>query len=97
MNELRCFKFVIALVLKLKKKMINEDRTKYSVFHSNSKAEINIHDVDIDSIFGSIYSIIMTKIQISVIEQNINVSKYKPLSVSSYVTLLKELNHSKKL
>ena len=29
-------------------------------------------------------------------EQNINVSKYKPLSGSSYVKLPKELNHSGK-
>ena len=29
-------------------------------------------------------------------EQNINVSKYKPLSGSSYIKLPKELNHSGK-
>ena len=30
------------------------------------------------------------------IKQNINVSKYKPLSGSSYIKLPKELNHSRK-
>ena len=29
-------------------------------------------------------------------EQNINTSKYKPLSSSSYIKLSKELNHSRK-
>ena len=32
----------------------------------------------------------------SVIEQNINFSKYKPLSGSGYIKLPKELNHSRK-
>ena len=32
----------------------------------------------------------------SMIEQNINVSKYKSLSGSNYINLLKELNHSRK-
>ena len=33
----------------------------------------------------------------SVIEQNANFSKYKPLSGSSYIKLPKELNHSRKV
>ena len=32
----------------------------------------------------------------SVIDQNINISKYKPLAGSSYIKLLKELNHLRK-
>ena len=32
----------------------------------------------------------------SVIEQNISISKFKPLSGSSYIKLPKEINHSKK-
>ena len=32
----------------------------------------------------------------SVIDQNINISKYKPLAGSSYIELLKELNHLRK-
>ena len=96
------------LGLKIEKnKIINENETKYSTFYSNSKAETIIHDADINSILESIDSTIMTKIQKyhaegsgwtigSVIEQNINISKYKPLSGSSYIKLPKELNHSRK-
>ena len=32
----------------------------------------------------------------SVIDQNINISKYNPLAGSSYIKLLKELNHLRK-
>ena len=60
MNKLRDFKFVITLVLKLKR-TINENQTKYSTLFSNSKAETNSHDADIDSILESIYNAIMTK------------------------------------
>ena len=60
MSKLRDFKFVITLVLKLKR-TINENETKYSTLFSNSKAETNSHDADIDSILESIYNAIMTK------------------------------------
>ena len=33
---------------------------------------------------------------VSVIERNINISKWKPLNGSSYINLPKELNHSRK-
>ena len=71
---------------------MKKDETKYSTFFSNSKTEKIIHSTPIDSISESIFSMIVTKIQkyqakgsgwtiTSVIEQNINISKYKPLSV----------------
>ena len=71
----------------------------------NSKAETTIHDSDIDIMFETMYTTIMTNIRKfqakgsgwtinSVIEQNINVSKHKLLSGSSYIRLQKELNHS---
>ena len=50
LNKLRGFKFAITLVLKVKKKQ-NKDETKYSTFSSNSKAETNIHNSDIDNPF----------------------------------------------
>ena len=89
------FKFVIALVLKLNK-TINNDETKYSTFYSNSKAEINIHNTDTNSILKSIYCTIMTKIRKYqtegssstidlVTEQNITISKCQSLSDSSYI------------
>ena len=60
MSKLRDFKFVITLVLKLKR-TINENETKYSTLFSNSKTETNSHGADIDSILESIYNAIMTK------------------------------------
>lgn len=44
-------------------KTINENETKYSTFYLNSKAETFTHDSDIDNVFESIYSRIITKIQ----------------------------------
>ena len=78
-----------------------EDETKHSGFYSNTKAETIIHNSDIDHVLGSVYSTIMTKIQKyqtedsgwatnSVIDENIRISKYKPLSESSYIKLQKE-------
>lgn len=58
LNELSGFKFVIIMVLKLKKKTINKDETKHSNFYSNSNTETNIHSTDIDNLFKSIYSIV---------------------------------------
>ena len=51
------------MVLKFRKKTINEDETKYSIYYSKLKAETSIDDADIDSLFESIYSTIMRKIQ----------------------------------
>ena len=53
---------LLTLILKFRK-TINEDETKYISFYSNSKAKIVIQSWDIDSIFESVYSTIMTKIQ----------------------------------
>ena len=100
MNKLSGFKFVVTFVLKFKE-TINGDETKYSTFYSNLKAETIIRDADVDSILESIYSIISAKARKyqaessgwtidSVIEQNIDVSKYKPLSGSNCIKLPKE-------
>ena len=51
------------MVLKFKKTTINKDETKYSTCYLNSKTETINHDTNIDSIFESIYSAIMTKMQ----------------------------------
>lgn len=89
------------LGLKTKK---NEDKTKCSTFFLNSKTEKVIHNSDIYNVQELMYNTIMTKIQRYqsagwtldwVIKQNINNSKYKHLSGSSYTKLLKELNHSR--
>ena len=60
--ELKGFKFVTSLVIvfKITKR---DDATKYSTFHSNSKAERIIIERDIDDVFESIYSKIISNIQ----------------------------------
>ena len=95
------------MFLKLKK-TTKKDETKYSTFYLNSKAETVIHRPDTDNVFESIYSKIKTKIWKyqaegsgwtinSVIEQNINNSKYKLLNSSSYIKLPKQLNDTRKV
>ena len=62
MTELRGFKFVTTLVI-LFKKIESDDETKYSTFYSNSKAEAVVNESNIDDIFQSIYTTIMSNIQ----------------------------------
>ena len=96
------------LVLEFKK-IGNEDKTKYSTFYLNlnSKVETIINESDINDVFESIYSKITLNIQKplgkglgwtlgSVVDHNINMSKYSPLPGSSYIKLTKQLNHPKK-
>ena len=101
---MRGFKFVTTLVLEFKK-IESDDKAKYSTFYMNPKAEIN--ESDIDDLFESIYIMIISNIQKflgkslgwiidSVVDQTINISKYKPLSGSSYIKLPKKLDHRKK-
>ena len=52
------------LVLVFQKKE-SEDATKYDNFYSSSKAEIINNESDIDDVFQSIYTIIITNMQIS--------------------------------
>ena len=76
--------------------MEKNDNTKYSIFYTNLKAEIIINESDIDDVFKSICSTIISNIQKSlrrgsgwvtdlVIDRNINGSSYSKLS--------KELDH----
>ena len=50
------------LVLEFKK-IENDDKTKYITFYSTSKAEAIINETDIDDLFQSIYSTIISNIQ----------------------------------
>ena len=94
------------LVLQFKK-IQSDDKILYSTFYSNSKAETFINENDIDDVFESIYSTIISNMQKyigqgsgwiidSVIDHNINISKYNPLADSSYIKLPKELDHPRK-
>ena len=71
------------------KKIESENKTKHDIFYSHSKAETIIHKSDIDDVFKSIYTTIISNIQKSlgkssgwvtdsVIEHNISISKYNP-------------------
>ena len=103
-KEFKGFKFVKTLVLEFKKTEV-DDETKYGIFSLSSKADTVIDESDIN-VFESIYSGAISNIQISVrknsgfiinsvLDHTINISKYKPLSVYSYMTLPKELDHPK--
>ena len=89
------------------KKIEYEDKIKYDNFYSSSKAEIIINESDIDNVFQSIHTTIITNIWKSlekgsgqfidsVIDPTISISKYNPLGGSSYMKLLQELDHPKK-
>ena len=106
MTQLKGFKFVSKLVLMFKK-IKSEAKTKYDTFYSSSKAEIIINESDIDDVFQSIYSTIISNIQKSLgkvsgwiidsaIDQTISISKYNPLARSSYIKLPRELDHPRK-
>ena len=101
MTELRGFKFVATLVLVFKK-IESDNKAKYDTFCSNSKAEVIINKNGINlyySYIKNIQTILRNRlgwIIDSVIEHNINISKYSPLSGSSYIKLPKELDHPSK-
>ena len=83
MTKLRAFQFVTTLFLEFEN-IESDDKTKYDTYYSQSKAETIINESDIDDIFESIYTTILSNIQKSlrkgsdwiidsVIEHNINV------------------------
>ena len=107
MSKLRGFKFLTTLVLEFKK-IENDDKTKYNILYSNSKAETIINESDIDDVFESIYIPTISNIQKSfgkvsswiidsIIDHISNISKYNPLAGSSSIKFPKELNHPKKV
>ena len=92
---------IISLVFK---KIESENQTNYDNFDLSSKVEIIINESDIDDVFQSIYTTVITNKQKSVgkgsdwINDSVNdpifsISKYNPLAGSSYIKLLKELEH----
>ena len=89
------------------KKIESEDKTKYDIFNSNSKAETIINKGDIDDVFKSIYTKIISNIQKSIGKEsgwfidsatvlNISISMYSPLAGSNYIKLPKDLDHPRK-
>ena len=106
LSEIKGFKFLTMLVLEFKK-IHCDDKTPYSTFYSNSKAEKVINESDIDDVWESIYNTIISNTQKSLgqgsgwiidsfIDHSINISKYNPLSGGSYIKLPKELGRPRK-
>ena len=62
MTQLKGLKVVTTLALVFKK-IESEDKAWYDNFYSGSKAEININENDIDDVFQSIYTMVITNIQ----------------------------------
>ena len=94
MNQLKGFKLVTSLVLVLKK-IESEEKTKYDNFFSSSKTEIIINESEL-MMLQSIYITIITNTQKSlgkcsdriinsVIDHIIRISKYNPLTGSTYI------------
>ena len=61
LSELRGFKLVATPALVLKN-IESEDKTKYDTFYLHSKAERIINESDIDDVFKSIYTTIISNI-----------------------------------
>ena len=60
LTELKGFKLVTALILEFKK-IENDNKTKYSTFHLNSKPETVINESDTNDMFESTYSAIESR------------------------------------
>ena len=86
LTQLKVFKFVTTLALVFKK-IESKNKTKYNTFYSSSEAEVIINESDIDDVFQSIYTTIISNIQKylgkgsgwiigSVIDHTISISKY---------------------
>ena len=76
----------------------SDDKTKYSIFYSNSNAETIIYQSDIDDVFESMYSAIISSIQKSLgkdsgwninsdFDLNSNILNCVTLAGSSYIKL----------
>ena len=85
----------------------SEDKTKYGTFYSSSKAETTIHKSAIHDVFQSIYTTIISNMQVPlgkcsgwiidlVIDHIVGISKYNPSAGSSYIKLPRELVHPRK-
>ena len=106
LSELKDFKFVATLAFGFKK-IENYNKQNLAPFIQTQKAETIINEIDIDDVFESIYTTIISNIQKllrkisgwiidSVIDHNINISKYKPLAGRSYTKFPKQLDHPRK-
>ena len=107
MTELGGFKFATTLAVIEFEKIESGDVKKYTTFHSKSKSETIINESDVDDVFESIYTAIISSIQKyigkglgwiidSVVSHAISISNYNPLVGRSYIKVAKELDHPRK-
>ena len=89
------------------KKIDNDNNTRFNTFYSNLKADTIIGESDIDDVFESIYTTIISNIQTflgkstgwiidSVIDHNINISKAQRFSWYPLYQITKRIRPSKK-
>ena len=64
-TELKDLKFMTTLALEFKQ-IENNHKVKYDIFYLNSKAETIINQNDIDGVFESVYTTIISNIQKSI-------------------------------
>ena len=93
MTQLKGFEFVATVVLVFKTTE-SEDKTTYDTFYSSLKVEIIINKRDIDDLFQSVYTTIISNMQKSLgkgsgwitdsfIDHTISISKCNPIDGSS--------------
>ena len=72
-------------------------RNTYNTFYSISKAEIIINESNIDDVFESLYSTVISNTKKSLGKDSLLIiSKYNPLARSSYIILPKKIRQFKK-
>ena len=89
------------------KKIKSDDKSKCETFYLHSKGE-TINESDIDDVLKLIYAPVISNIQKfsgkcsgwindSVIDHNINITRYNPLAGRSYIKLPEELTIQEKV
>ena len=89
------------------KKVESDGKTKYDTFYSNLKAKTIINESKVADVFEPFYTTIISNMQTylgkfsdwiidSIIDHNINISKYNALAGSTYIKLPNELDNSRK-
>ena len=84
-----------------------DDKTKYSTFYPNSKADTVVNESDIDDVFVSNYTTVIWNMQKSlwkslswitnsITDHNFKTSKHDPIAGCSYIKLPKKIKPSKK-
>ena len=95
MAQLKGFEFVATLALVFKK-IESEDKTKYGTFLFMLMTYLSQPILKLYHTSTKIWGKGSDWIIDSVIDHDINISEYNPLNGSSYINLMKELDHLRK-